>query len=484
MVRPGNCVLLFVILLSVIPCYWTYVVPKAEIVVFYPKGFQVSIPHEKGITLFAFHGKLNEEMEGLEAGTWAHDILKHNHGRWTFRDRSTKLKLGDTLYYWTYVIYKGLGYREDDGVYVVRQYFNVTDIAVMDGPTVTTTTAMPNPNCLPTVTRVNGAPVRCSGQIIFEDKFKGLSLDSSKWTVERRIPQQPDYEFNMYLNDVAEVLQVHKGKLIITPKPTIQHYRKEVYNTSFSLGSSCTGKVDSDECVFQPRPHNKLNPLITAQIKTKDKFSFKYGKVAIKAKVPSAMWVYPQLWLEPSKLIYGGNLYHSGQMRVAHTIVNVDEIVLQGGLILNSNEPWRSVKMCQHHQTKLHLSQDFHLYELTWTPDVIAIAVDGEEYCRLEMKEEAQAFKNLAISDEFLPNRELLKEGSNWAPFDQEFYLTVGCGIGGNNDFKDEIEWKEPKPWTNTDPRSKNKFWKEYGSNLNWLNNGHFKVEFVKVYSV
>nr|3IE4_A Chain A, Gram-Negative Binding Protein 3 [Drosophila melanogaster]3IE4_B Chain B, Gram-Negative Binding Protein 3 [Drosophila melanogaster] len=99
-----------------------YEVPKAKIDVFYPKGFEVSIPDEEGITLFAFHGKLNEEMEGLEAGTWARDIVKAKNGRWTFRDRITALKPGDTLYYWTYVIYNGLGYREDDGSFVVNGY--------------------------------------------------------------------------------------------------------------------------------------------------------------------------------------------------------------------------------------------------------------------------------------------------------------------------------------------------------------------------
>lgn len=99
-----------------------YKVPKAQVRVFYPKGFEVSIPHEEGISLFAFHGKLNEDFDGLEAGTWARDIPSAKRGRWTFRDRETALNLGDTLYYWTYVIYNGLGYREDDGAYVVTEY--------------------------------------------------------------------------------------------------------------------------------------------------------------------------------------------------------------------------------------------------------------------------------------------------------------------------------------------------------------------------
>ncbi|ALC42245.1 CG30148 [Drosophila busckii] len=101
-----------------------YEVPKAQVRVFYPRGFEVSIPHEAGISLFAFHGKLNEEFDGLEAGRWARDIPRAKRERWTFRDRETALKLGDTLYYWTYVIYNGLGYREDDAAHVVTEYIN------------------------------------------------------------------------------------------------------------------------------------------------------------------------------------------------------------------------------------------------------------------------------------------------------------------------------------------------------------------------
>lgn len=101
---------------------WGYKVPKAQVRVFYPKGFEVSIPHQEGISLFAFHGKLNEDFDGLEAGRWARDIPNAKHGRWTFRDRETRLHIGDTLYYWTYVIHNGLGYREDDGAFVVSEY--------------------------------------------------------------------------------------------------------------------------------------------------------------------------------------------------------------------------------------------------------------------------------------------------------------------------------------------------------------------------
>lgn len=99
-------------LLPLIECQ--YEVPKPVIEVLKPKGFRVSIPDEEGITLFAFHGNVNREMDGLEAGDMSKDILKKRKGKWTFFEKKLKLKKGDTVYFWLYVIKDGLGYRLDD----------------------------------------------------------------------------------------------------------------------------------------------------------------------------------------------------------------------------------------------------------------------------------------------------------------------------------------------------------------------------------
>ncbi|CAH2090812.1 unnamed protein product [Euphydryas editha] len=95
-----------------------YEVPPAKLEAIYPRGLRVSIPDD-GFSIFAFHGKLNEEMEGLEGGYWSRDITKAKNGRWTFRDRNAELKIGDKIYFWTYVIKDGLGYRQDNGEWTV-----------------------------------------------------------------------------------------------------------------------------------------------------------------------------------------------------------------------------------------------------------------------------------------------------------------------------------------------------------------------------
>lgn len=73
------------------------------------------------MTVFAFHGKLNEEFVDLEAGTWSKDITKPQNGRFTFYDNDTELKVGDTLHYWLYVIKDKIGYRRDKGAFIVRE---------------------------------------------------------------------------------------------------------------------------------------------------------------------------------------------------------------------------------------------------------------------------------------------------------------------------------------------------------------------------
>lgn len=100
-----------------------YAVPPARIDVLHPKGFSVSIPDASGIQLFAFHGNLNSPMEGLEAGQFSADILKHKGGKWTFTDKKHEIKAGDTLYYWLYVQKDSMGYRRDDQKHVFTGRF-------------------------------------------------------------------------------------------------------------------------------------------------------------------------------------------------------------------------------------------------------------------------------------------------------------------------------------------------------------------------
>ncbi|KAH8406019.1 hypothetical protein KR215_003096 [Drosophila sulfurigaster] len=472
-----------------------YEVPEAKIEVFYPKGFEVSIPHEEGITLFAFHGKLNEEMEGLEAGTWARDIVKMKNGRWTFRDRNTQLKPGDILYYWTYVIYNGLGYRWDDGAYAVNAYSGSTPSSLPHpgprppnpvGPT-TPSSYVPDidiriGNCVPAKTQVNGIPARCANQLIFEDDFRG-KLNSAKWQLEHRFSGEPDYEFNIYLND-SRTISVKDDQVQLRTRRTQQLFQQKL-SSKIDLGSECTGKRDTEECLRDARDRKipgLLPPVVTAQFSSKHSFAFRYGRVEVRAKMPSAKYVVPQMWLQPKAHVYGVDDYKSGQLRIAYTrqgnSVHPD---LYAGAVLNAYEPLRSNRLCHKLGSNDSSSQDwsnsFHNYTMEWTPRQIRWLVDDEEICK--QGSDTGAFSETSVTGKRLPNADELEKGTGIAPFDQEFYLTFGLSVAGFNEF-----FYETKPWHEQEPRAMVDFWKSIKEKDQWQDDGHFDIDYVKVFAL
>lgn len=98
-----------------------YKVPYANIEILKPKGFKVSIPAQNGDTLFAFHGNLNKRIMSSELGQWSVEIVEVENKRFTFSDRKTNLKVGDTMYYWTYVVNNGFGYKREGGMFKVTE---------------------------------------------------------------------------------------------------------------------------------------------------------------------------------------------------------------------------------------------------------------------------------------------------------------------------------------------------------------------------
>lgn len=88
-----------------------YQVPAAVVSPLLPQGFKVSIPHEEGITLFAFHGKLNKPIVNLSDQDWAADIIRPTKGCWVYENRDVLVRPKDVLFYWLTVRYLGKDYH-------------------------------------------------------------------------------------------------------------------------------------------------------------------------------------------------------------------------------------------------------------------------------------------------------------------------------------------------------------------------------------
>ncbi|XP_057667244.1 uncharacterized protein LOC130900563 [Diorhabda carinulata] len=447
-----------------------YEVPEAIVEAYHPKGFSVSIPDEEGIKLFAFHGKINQEMNYREAGTFSRDILKPKYGFWTFSDSSTKLKIGDRIYFWTYVEYfngqSKLGYPKDDQIFTVTELIHKPpgrdripgggSAFSKSSSTSTTTTSLPdveltdnNNICEPTVTTINGGLSTCKERLIFDEPFNN-QITSKYWNIENRLAGKPDYEFVIY-SDRPETIFVANDTLVIKPELADDVYGPNFVEQSFDFKERCTGIVGSLECRYKPDAGFILPPVLSAKMTTLNKFSFKYGKIEVRAKLPKGDWLYPILTLNPVYEEYGPD-YESGQIRIAFSPGNENyNELLYGGIVLGPTISARDYGMRQTTRN-MGWSNEFHRFGVTWKEDEIILTVNDKVYGTIVPP--AGGFSTLASMLE-IKNGDRLKYGSVLAPFDKEMYISVGVGAGGFI-FDDRADGT--KPWKNGERLSTKKF--------------------------
>ncbi|XP_012259435.2 beta-1,3-glucan-binding protein-like [Athalia rosae] len=465
-----------------------YEPPKPKILPLYPRGVHFSIPDEEGITLVAFHAKFNEDFNGLEAGTIARDIVRVKNNRWIYEDHTTRLKLGDIIYLWIHVIFEGLGYNLLDQVHHVTEFYNsdgTVHISTQPGPTTdpTVVTTDENPSCRRSETLLNGRQT-CAGKLIFEDHFN--RLETNQWRIVKEFPASPDYEFVVY-RGADENLWVRNGELHIKPTLLENQYSPEFIRRGNLIIEGCTGRLGSEDCEKKGQGFHILPPVSSGLIDTKQHFSFIYGRVEIRAKLPRGDWIYPIIMLKPVAETYGSG-YQSGQLRVASvngnadlrdiTGVNVGNRVLQAGAVISPVGPIRSDTMSEKSANNLW-SDDYHIFEINWTPNEISVKVDGEVYGTKTNPAEphkTEIFKN-SVNRWHTTN----------APFDTPFHISIGVAAGGHSQFSDgSASGVHPKPWRNLESKA---FLNFYNAKDAWSSTwtdeeSTLKVDYIKVWAL
>ncbi|XP_076238711.1 beta-1,3-glucan recognition protein 1 [Calliopsis andreniformis] len=436
----------------------------------YPKGLRMSIPHQDGITLVAYHVKFNEDFRRLEAGTIAVDIIKTTNGHWTYEDDTTELVKGDVIYYWVHVVYKGLGYNLLDKHHVVNVFYNRDGTPVNGGSTTSRTDT-----CIPSETNVIEIDTTgvqstrrnlCSGQLIFEENFN--SLNQSRWTVIERFSDAPSYEFNVYMND-PDIVNVKDGNLHIKPILTSNKYGREFVMSGSLVLNGCTEKFRPKICEQSAFGSYILPPVISGSINTKKSFAFLYGRVQVRAKFPRGDWIYPIITLESmqtsteNKMVFRKILIGYSNGNPTLTTSNEEDIsghVLSAGTheIDASQNPDIHNHFPRTTSTSLW-SDDYHLYEVQWKNGQISVIVDGVTYGLQNVLEH----------------------------FDTPVYINVGVAVGGHTSFPNLCRsGSYEKPWRNAAVKALYNF---YQAQSNWLETWQrsdigLHIDYIKVWAL
>lgn len=210
-------------------------------------------------------------------------------------------------------------------------------------------------------------------QLIWQDQFsKDGKPDTSKWSFTGRGKSA----WNCYCTDDPTTAIVKNGQLYLSGIVSID---------------------PADTASYQ-----------TGCIETKHKFSFKYGKLEVRAKVPQAQGSWPAIWLMPENSIYGG-WPKSGEIDVMEHL-NHDSLFYQTvhsyytHMLHHVNNP-------KHGGIAPIDPGKFNVYGMEWYPDRMDFLINGKK-----------TFSYSRIDNDTTKTQ--------W-PFDQPFYIILDQALGG-----------------------------------------------------
>ncbi len=225
------------------------------------------------------------------------------------------------------------------------------------------------------------APAHATYSLVWADEFNGAALSTTDWNydVGTGCPSLCGWGNNELEYYRPQNVIVTGGNLVITAKAE-----------SFAGSSYTSGKIT-----------------------TMGKHSFQYGRIEMRAKLPTGGGMWPAFWMMPEANVYGG-WAASGEidiMEAANATTSVGGTIHYGGTYPANTSSGGSYSM-----GGASFANAFHIYAVEWEPDTIRWYVDGALYFT---STSAQWYSGGA-------------PGNPRAPFDQPFYILLNLAVGGN----------------------------------------------------
>ncbi|MDT0557184.1 family 16 glycosylhydrolase [Ichthyenterobacterium sp. W332] len=221
--------------------------------------------------------------------------------------------------------------------------------------------------------------------LVWSDEFDGASLDASKWWRQTQLPPGGSW---------------YNGE--------IQHYTNRDVNSSVNNGILSINAIK--ELGYTDQGYSK--DYTSARLNSK--FAFTYGKVEVRAKLPTGPGTWPAIWML-GKNINEDGAYWDNQGYDTTGWPACGEIDIMEHWGTNQN----FIQSAMHTPSSFGntdnkggqviptVSNGFHVYSVEWTPEKMVFRVDGVKHY------------------EYNP---AIKNASTW-PFDEEQYLLLNVAI-------------------------------------------------------
>ncbi len=240
-------------------------------------------------------------------------------------------------------------------------------------------------------TAAEPTPVRPGWNLVWSDEFSTSGLpDPSRWDYETGFIRNGELQF--YTAGRSENARVEDGHLIIEA-------RKERWaNPGHRPDQPGTSRVGRSNAAFAD--------FTSASLITLGKATWTYGRIEVRAKLPSARGTWPALWT------LGTNMSAVGWPACGE--IDIMEFVGYAPGVIHANIHTRRYNHVQNtgkgSSTQVPDASDaFHVYAVEWTPTELRFFVDDRPYF---------TYANDG-------------SGRDAWPFDQDQYLILNLAIGG-----------------------------------------------------
>ncbi len=212
--------------------------------------------------------------------------------------------------------------------------------------------------------------------LVWADEFEYAGLpDPGKWSYDIGGHGWGNNELQYYTQ--GENVRVHDGVLVIEA-------RKEPYANS---------------------------QYTSTRLVSRDKGDWLYGKVEVRAKLPSGRGTWPAIWMLPTDWTYG-QWPASGEIDIMEH-VGYDPGVVHGTVHTDQYNHMKGTQIGESQYIDTAFSE-FHIYSIEWYEEGILFFIDGKQYLK------------------FSPFDNRTDPGYGEWPFDQRFHLLLNIAVGGN----------------------------------------------------
>jgi beta-glucanase (GH16 family) len=227
-------------------------------------------------------------------------------------------------------------------------------------------------------------------QLVWADEFnhKNPQPNPKKWDYEVGFIRNKEAQF--YTKNSRKNARVENGQLIIQA-----HLEPAFKNPNY------TGKGDW-------KTSRKIAQFSSASLTTFQLAGWKYGKIEVRAKLPTGKGVWPAIWMMGINRNVTEKWPRCGEIDIMEYVTTAPNVLHGTVHWANANNKHTSFGK----NTRLESPDQFHVYGIEWNENTITWTLDGKKYGTFDLKKADNQ-----------------PDGN---PFHKPFYLILNLAVGGS----------------------------------------------------